>query len=180
MYLTLRLHGDDTAGAHNRRLVSRLCADYVVVLVLDDVVPRIPRPDIGVAVDPIAGNDVLVEKKKSWRSRFSCGSRLIKRSRRLKVLGVHTCTKNLGIHSSARDFLSLARSRCASSRIVLASVAAVWSSLFIACVTASQSRSLSNSPWCSSGTVYFFSLDLRTSGDGLKKTASCCNNIVNS
>lgn len=89
------------------------------------------------------------------------------------LLKIITCTKYRGIHSCSRIFLSFARDLCASSSWVLASLAAIWSSRFMAWVTKIHNFSLSHSPWWSIGTVYFFNLLLFTSGVGLKNKDSC-------
>ena len=59
-HLRLRFHGDDTPSTHDGRLVSGLRADDVIVLVLHNVVSRIPWTDIGVAVNPVARNNILI------------------------------------------------------------------------------------------------------------------------
>ena len=162
----MRIDGNDATSTHNWCLVSSFCAHYIIIFILHNVISRIPWSNVSMSVNPISRNYILLKTKKTiFYFYFS--------DNRIRRLNEFTCTKYLGTHSSPFIFLSLARSLWASSKWVFASVAATWSSLLIACVTANQSFWLSQGPWCSSGTVNFFNLFLRTSGVGLKKTLSC-------
>lgn len=171
LYLWLWFSWNNATSTHNRCFMSSLCAYYVIFFVLYYIISRIPRSYISMSIDPISCYDVLSMRKKLLFCRywefcdiaFEC-----------KIDNRRTWTKYFGIHSCPKLFRSLARSLCASSSPVFASVAAAWSSLLMACVTAYHNFSLSHGPWCSRGTVYFFNLFWRTSGVGLKNTLSCC------
>lgn len=55
------LYADDARLADHGRLVTRLCRHNEITLVLDDVVPLIPRPDVGVPVVPRLGDGIEFE-----------------------------------------------------------------------------------------------------------------------
>lgn len=59
--LGLSLYASYTRSSNHRRGVARSRRNYVVILVLVEIVPWIPRPQIGMFISPLTGFQILME-----------------------------------------------------------------------------------------------------------------------